>query len=565
LTAAMVGVAVYFVRHVNKFSGGRDNKTTKSKAVRVDHTGKTLDDFEGDHNIKDEIRNLVSFLKDPSRAKRLGAKIPRGTLLVGPPGTGKTLLAKAIAGEANVPFFSLSGSDFVEMFVGVGSARVRDMFEEAKKAAPCIIFIDELDAVGRHRGAGLGGGNDEREQTLNQLLVEMDGFGTDTDVIVIAATNRHDILDPALLRPGRFDLTLSVSNPDRNGRYRILQVHARNKPLTEEARDYLKELAAKTPGFSGADLEGVLNHAALVRLYRIYREEDVLRKQAQELETRLLAEGKTEDETKAALAEADLSPEKILLRLPPEEISIADVLEGKWRVIAGTRGDREQTEDELLNTAVHEILHAFISEKDYQENNGGQPVREVNCIQRQRALGVTVTTPDHDAVSTSDVEIRAKVRMGMGGRAGQKVILGRVDSGAANDFEQATSLLREYVMRFGMDEEIGPLHVGESGGQPFLGKSMGAARQSTIGEDLANLIDRRMQFWSKQLMFEAETIAAENKTMLLAMAKELLQDEEWTRKEWLAQLRKHGCDKLFGWRLDYGELRYDFVAQPVIV
>jgi len=416
-------VWIFFMRQMQG-GGGRAMGFGKSRArLLTEKVGRiTFDDVAGIDEAKQELEEIVEYLKDPQKFQRLGGKIPKGVLLVGPPGTGKTLLARAIAGEANVPFFTISGSDFVEMFVGVGASRVRDMFEQGKKNAPCIIFIDEIDAVGRHRGAGLGGGNDEREQTLNQLLVEMDGFEANEGVILIAATNRPDVLDPALLRPGRFDRQVVVSNPDVVGREKILKVHMRKVPLASDVDPRI--IARGTPGFSGADLANLVNEAALMAA-----------------------------------------------RKGKRSVTMAEFEQAKDKVMMGAeRRSMVMTEDEKKLTAYHEGGHALVML--YAE--GHEPLHKVTIIPRGRALGVTMFLPERDKYSQSKMELEAIMASLFGGRVAEELIFGteRVTTGAADDIRRATGLARRMVTEFGFSERLGPLRYTENEEEVFLGHSV---------------------------------------------------------------------------------------------
>ncbi len=383
----------------------------------------------------EELQEIKEFLENPKKFQALGARIPKGVLLYGPPGTGKTLLARAVAGEAGVPFFSISGSDFVEMFVGVGASRVRDLFEQAKQNSPCIIFMDEIDAVGRHRGAGLGGGHDEREQTLNQLLVEMDGFEMKDNIILIAATNRPDILDPALLRPGRFDRQIVVDRPDRKGRVKILEVHTRGKPLAKAIE--LDMLAGQTPGFTGADLQNLVNEAAL-----------------------------------------------LAARQGKREIDHLQLEEGIMRVIAGPeKKTRVMSEKERRVTAFHEMGHALVAH--FLENT--DPVHKISVISRGQALGYTISLPTEDKFLTTRAELADTMAMTLGGRAAEEIVFGEVTTGASNDLEKVTATAKQMVMRFGMSEKLGPRVFGHDHGQPFLGRHMQG--RTDYSSDLAKQID----------------------------------------------------------------------------
>ncbi|HYY04847.1 MAG TPA: ATP-dependent zinc metalloprotease FtsH, partial [Gaiellaceae bacterium] len=392
-------------------------------------------DVAGVDEAVEELQEIKEFLENPKKFQALGARIPKGVLLYGPPGTGKTLLARAVAGEAGVPFFSISGSDFVEMFVGVGASRVRDLFEQAKQASPCIVFMDEIDAVGRHRGAGLGGGHDEREQTLNQLLVEMDGFELKDNIILIAATNRPDILDPALLRPGRFDRQIVVDRPDRNGRRKILEVHSKGKPLASEID--LDTLAAGTPGFTGADLANLVNEAALLAARR----------------------GK-------------------------KTIQQEELEEGIMRVIAGPeKKTRLFTEEERRITAYHELGHAIVGHFLDQESE----VHKISIIGRGQALGYTISLPREDRYLTTKANLMANLAMTLGGRAAEELVFSEVTTGAANDLEKVTHTAKQMIMRYGMSEKLGPRVLGRGHDQPFLGRDMGA--EPDYSEEVAREID----------------------------------------------------------------------------
>ncbi|EDT71217.1 ATP-dependent metalloprotease FtsH [Clostridium perfringens D str. JGS1721] len=446
---------------------------SKAKMANLDGKKVTFKDVAGADEEKGELEEIVDFLKQPKRYIEMGARIPKGVLLVGPPGTGKTLLAKAIAGEAGVPFFSISGSDFVEMFVGVGASRVRDLFEQAKKNAPCIIFIDEIDAVGRQRGAGLGGGHDEREQTLNQLLVEMDGFGVNEGIIMIAATNRPDILDPALLRPGRFDRRILVGAPDVKGREEVLKVHTRNKHLSEDVD--LKVLAKMTPGFSGADLENLTNEAAL-----------------------------------------------LAVRGGKSSIDMADIEEAITRVIAGPeKKSRVVSEYDRRITAVHESGHAVVSNVlEYAD-----PVHEISIIQRGMAAGYTMNLPEEDRTHTSKKQLKDKMVELLGGRVAEKLVIGDISAGAKNDIDRASHIARSMVMEYGMSDIIGPISFGNSdGGEVFLGRDIG--KSSNISEETSAKIDEEIKKLIDEAYNRAESILRENISKLNAVTDVLLQKEK---------------------------------------
>jgi cell division protease FtsH len=430
----------------------------------------TFADVAGCDEAKEEVRELVDFLKDPQKFQKLGGRIPRGVLLVGPPGTGKTLLAKAIAGEAKVPFFSISGSDFVEMFVGVGAARVRDMFEQAKKSSPCIIFVDEIDAVGRHRGAGLGGGNDEREQTLNQMLVEMDGFETNLGVIVMAATNRPDILDPALLRPGRFDRQVYVTLPDVRGREQILNVHMRKVPIGQDIRADI--LARGTPGFSGADLANLVNEAALFAARRNGRVVEMI----------------------------DFERAKDKIMMGPERKSMV------------------MPEEERRNTAYHEAGHALVARLMPKTD----PVHKVTVIPRGRALGVTMQLPEGDRYSTDKERMLSTVSVLFGGRIAEEVFMNQMTTGASNDFERATQIARDMVTRYGMTDELGPMVYAENEGEVFLGRSV--TKQVNVSEETMQKVDKQIRRIIDEQYTIARKLIEDNKDKIHAMARALL---EW--------------------------------------
>jgi cell division protease FtsH len=429
----------FWIFLMNQMQGGgsRVMNFGKSKAKRmsVDAPKITFRDVAGVDEAVQELEEIKEFLENPKKFQALGARIPKGVLLYGPPGTGKTLLARAVAGEAGVPFFSISGSDFVEMFVGVGASRVRDLFEQAKQNSPCIIFMDEIDAVGRHRGAGMGGGHDEREQTLNQLLVEMDGFEMKDNIILIAATNRPDILDPALLRPGRFDRQVVVDRPDRKGRKHILEVHTRGKPLAKEIE--LDALAGQTPGFTGADLANLINEAAL-----------------------------------------------LTARQGRREISMEELEEGIMRVIAGPeKKTRVMSEKERLITAYHELGHAIVGHL----LPNCDPVHKISIISRGQALGYTISLPTEDKFLTSRAELTDTMAMTLGGRAAEEIVFGEITTGASNDLEKVTETAKQMVMRFGMSERLGPRVFGHDRGQPFLGREF--STEPDYSDEIAREID----------------------------------------------------------------------------
>ncbi|GAA6140841.1 ATP-dependent zinc metalloprotease FtsH [Hydrogenophaga sp. 5NK40-0174] len=468
----LIGVWIYFMRQMQGGGKGGAFSFGKSKARMLDENNNsvTFADVAGCDEAKEEVKEVVDFLKDPQKFQKLGGRIPRGLLLVGPPGTGKTLLAKSIAGEAKVPFFSISGSDFVEMFVGVGAARVRDMFENAKKNAPCIIFIDEIDAVGRQRGAGLGGGNDEREQTLNQMLVEMDGFETNLGVIVVAATNRPDILDAALLRPGRFDRQVYVTLPDIRGREQILNVHMRKVPLGTDVNASI--IARGTPGMSGADLANLCNEAALMAARR-----------------------------NARLVEMqDFEKAKDKIFMGPERKSMV------------------MPEEERRNTAYHEAGHALIGKLLPKCD----PVHKVTIIPRGRALGVTMSLPEQDRYSQDKEYMLNQIAMLFGGRIAEEVFMNQMTTGASNDFERATHIARDMVMRYGMSEALGPMVYAENEGEVFLGRSV--TKTTNISEQTMQLVDGEVRSIIDEQYTLARNLIEEHSDKMHAMAKALL---EW--------------------------------------
>ncbi len=459
--------------------GGRVMQFAKSKAklISKDMPKTTFSDVAGCQEAIEELGEIKEFLQEPAKFQAVGAKIPKGVLLYGPPGTGKTLLARAVAGEAGVPFYSISGSDFVEMFVGVGASRVRDLFEQAKENAPAIVFIDEIDAVGRHRGAGMGGGHDEREQTLNQLLVEMDGFDVRGGVILIAATNRPDILDPALLRPGRFDRQIGVEAPDLSGRHMILQVHSRGKPMAPDVD--LLSVARRTPGFTGADLANVLNEAAL-----------------------------------------------LTARTNQKLIDDAALDEAIDRVIAGPqKRTRLMSEKEKLITAYHEGGHALVA----AALPGTDPVHKVTILPRGRALGYTMVLPDEDKYSQTRSEMLDKLAYMLGGRAAEEMVFHDPTTGAGNDIDKATSLARAMVTQYGMTERLGAIKLGEAQGEPFLGRDMGHTRN--YSEDVAAVVDEETKRLLSEAHQEAFDILEENRDVLDALVTELLEKETLDKGE----------------------------------
>jgi cell division protease FtsH len=488
----LIAVWIFFMRQMQS-GGGKAMGFGKSRAkLLTEKTGRvTFDDVAGIDEAKQELEEIVEFLRDPQKFQRLGGRIPKGVLLVGPPGTGKTLLARSIAGEANVPFFTISGSDFVEMFVGVGASRVRDMFEQGKKNAPCIIFIDEIDAVGRHRGAGLGGGNDEREQTLNQLLVEMDGFESNEGVILIAATNRPDVLDPALLRPGRFDRQVVVPNPDVLGREKILRVHMRKVPLAPDVD--ARVIARGTPGFSGADLANLVNEAAL-----------------------------------------------LAARAGKRVVTQADFEGAKDKVLMGAeRRSMVMTEEEKELTAYHEAGHALVG----LFVPGNDPLHKVTIIPRGRALGVTMNLPERDRYGFKRSEITAKLAMMFGGRVAEELIYGSDDitTGAGNDIQQATNLARRMVTEWGMSDRLGPLRYNENQEEIFLGHSV--ARNQHISEATAQQIDEEIRRIIDEAESKAREVLTEHMDDLHKLARGLLEYETLSADEVRAILRGETIDR----------------------
>jgi cell division protease FtsH len=471
----IIAVFMFFMRQMQGGGGGRGGPMSfgKSKArlLGEDQITTTFADVAGVDEAKEDVQELVEFLRDPSRFQKLGGRIPRGVLMVGQPGTGKTLLAKAIAGEAKVPFFSISGSDFVEMFVGVGASRVRDMFEQAKKQAPCIIFIDEIDAVGRHRGAGLGGGHDEREQTLNQLLVEMDGFEVNDGVIVIAATNRPDVLDPALLRPGRFDRQVVVGLPDIRGREQILKVHMRKVPLSEDVEP--GKIARGTPGFSGADLANLVNEAALFAARANVRT--------------------------VGMQQFELAKDKIMM--------------------GAERKSMVMSEDEKRNTAYHEAGHAIVGRLVPEHD----PVYKVSIIPRGRALGVTMFLPEEDRYSHSRRHIISQICSLFGGRIAEEITLGKdgITTGASNDIQRATEIARKMVTQWGLSEKMGPLMYDEGGEEVFLGRSAAQQHQG-ISDETATQIDKEVRRIIDECYSTSQRLLEENMDKLHMMADALM-------------------------------------------
>jgi cell division protease FtsH len=485
----------FWIFLMNQMQGGgsRVMNFGKSKAKRmsVDAPKITFRDVAGVDEAVQELQEIKEFLENPKKFQALGARIPKGVLLYGPPGTGKTLLARAVAGEAGVPFFSISGSDFVEMFVGVGASRVRDLFEQAKQNSPCIIFMDEIDAVGRHRGAGMGGGHDEREQTLNQLLVEMDGFEMKDNIILIAATNRPDILDPALLRPGRFDRQVVVDRPDRKGRKQILEVHTRGKPLGK-AID-LDALAGQTPGFTGADLANLINEAAL-----------------------------------------------LTARQGRREISMQELEEGIMRVIAGPeKKTRVMSEKERLITAFHELGHAIVGHL----LPNCDPVHKISIISRGQALGYTISLPTEDKFLTSRAELTDTMAMTLGGRAAEEIVFGEITTGASNDLEKVTETAKQMVMRFGMSERLGPRVFGHDRGQPFLGREFSS--EPDYSDEIAREIDDEIRRIVEGAHQTAKDLLTDNRTELDRISKILLERETIDAEQFVALLAGKPDDEVF--------------------
>ena len=477
----LTGIFIFLTRRMGGNAGGLGQVTTfaKSKAKRLtpDVPKIGFKDVAGVDEAVEELEEIKEFLANPKKFRALGARIPKGVLLYGPPGTGKTLLARAVAGEAGVPFFSISGSDFVEIFVGVGASRVRDLFEQAKQAAPCIVFMDEIDAVGRHRGAGIGGGNDEREQTLNQLLVEMDGFSVNQNIILIAATNRPDILDPALLRPGRFDRQIVVDRPDRNGRKKILEVHSKGKPLASEID--LETLAAGTPGLTGADLANLINEAAL-----------------------------------------------LAARHHQSTIGQAELEEGVMRVIAGPeKKTRVFSELEREITAYHEMGHALVGH--FLEHT--DPVHKISIVSRGQALGVTVSLPTEDRFLTSRAALLDRLAMMLGGRAAEELVFQEITTGAANDLEKATAMSRQMITRFGMSDKLGPRVFGSDPQQPFLGRELGT--ELSYSEEMAQEIDEEIYRLIEEAHQRAALVLLEHEQALHSIASILIEHETIDREQ----------------------------------
>ncbi|ABO48676.1 membrane protease FtsH catalytic subunit [Desulforamulus reducens MI-1] len=481
----------FFMMQQSQGGGNRVMSFGKSKAkLHTDEKRKvTFEDVAGADEVKEELAEIVDFLKSPKKFNEIGAKIPKGVLLFGPPGTGKTLLARAVAGEAGVPFFSISGSDFVEMFVGVGASRVRDLFEQAKKNAPCIVFIDEIDAVGRQRGAGLGGGHDEREQTLNQLLVEMDGFNPNEGIIIVAATNRPDILDPALLRPGRFDRQVVVDSPDVKGREEILKVHSKGKPLEENVD--LEVLARRTPGFTGADLANLMNEAALLSA-----------------------------------------------RSGKKTVGMNELEDSIERVIAGPeKKSKVISEKEKRLVSYHEAGHALVG---YLLPNT-DPVHKVSIIPRGRAGGYTLLLPKEDRYYMTRSMLLDQVVMLLGGRVAEDVVLKEISTGAQNDLERATSIIRRMIMEYGMSDELGPLTLGHKQDTPFLGRDIN--RDRNYSEEVAFAIDREVRKMIDQAYGKAKKLLTEHSDTLDKIAKVLMDKETIEAEEFARIMKESGLDK----------------------
>jgi cell division protease FtsH len=486
----------FWIFLMNQVQGGGSKVMSfgKSRAKRmsVDSPKITFRDVAGVDEAVEELHEIKEFLENPKKFQALGARIPKGVLLYGPPGTGKTLLARAVAGEAGVPFFSISGSDFVEMFVGVGASRVRDLFEQAKQNSPCIIFMDEIDAVGRHRGAGLGGGHDEREQTLNQLLVEMDGFEMKDNIILIAATNRPDILDPALLRPGRFDRQIVVDRPDRNGRRKILEVHTRGKPLGREIE--IDTLAGQTPGFTGADLSNLVNEAAL-----------------------------------------------LAARNGKREITQIELEEGIMRVIAGPeKKTRVMSDKERRITAYHEMGHALVGH--FLPN--ADPIHKISVISRGQALGYTISLPGEDKFLTTRAELNDNMSMTLGGRAAEEIIFGEVTTGASNDLEKVTQTAKQMVMRFGMSEKLGPRVFGHDHGQPFLGREFSA--EPDYSDEIAREIDDEIRRMVEAAHVQAKEILTGHREDLEKLSEILIKRETIEKEQFEALLAGQTEEDVFG-------------------
>jgi cell division protease FtsH len=503
--APILLIILFFILFMSSMQGGGNRVMSfgKSRARRMtkDQPKVTFSDVAGADEAVQELTEIKEFLEAPQKFQRLGARIPKGALLVGPPGTGKTLLARAVAGEAGVPFFSISGSDFVEMFVGVGASRVRDLFEQAKQNSPCIIFMDEIDAVGRQRGAGLGGGHDEREQTLNQLLVEMDGFDSKSGIIMLAATNRPDILDPALLRPGRFDRQIVVDRPDLPGREKILRVHTRGKPLGEDVQ--IETLARGTPGFTGADLANLVNEAAL-----------------------------------------------LAARHDKDQIDMEEMEEAIDRVIAGPeRKTRLISEKEKEITAYHEAGHAIVGALLPEAD----PVHKITIIPRGQALGVTMSLPTEDRFMMSRSQLMAQLAMMLGGRAAERVVFDEITTGASNDLERVTQTAKQMVTRFGMSEKLGPMALGHQQGQVFMGRDFHA--QPDYSDEIAFQIDKEIRRIVDESYDNAEDVLIRNKVLLDKLAKELIEYETVDARHLVRLIEEYAVDKVGVEKLLHGHSR----------
>ena len=505
----LIGVWIFFMRQANN-GNNKAMSFGKSRARLIENTKKvTFADVAGADEAKQELEEVVDFLKDPEKFQRLGGRIPKGVLMVGPPGTGKTLLAKAVAGEADVPFFSISGSDFVEMFVGVGASRVRDMFAQAKKNAPCLLFIDEIDAVGRHRGAGLGGGNDEREQTLNQLLVEMDGFDENENVILIAATNRPDVLDPALLRPGRFDRQVTVTNPDKQGREAILKVHVKKVPLARDVN--LSVVARGTPGFSGADLANLVNEAAL-----------------------------------------------LAARKNKHKVTMSDFDEAKDKVLMGSeRRSMAMDEKEKLLTAYHEAGHAICSL--YVPDT--DPIHKATIIPRGRALGMVQQLPEKDQYSYSRSKMLSRLTIMMGGRVAEEIKFGydKVTSGASSDIAGATNLARSMVTEWGMSDKLGPVLYAENSNEVFLGKSV--TQNQNMSEETAKIVDAEIKRLVTGGYEEAKKILTDHQNEWETLSNALLEYETLTGDEIKAVIKGEKIDKTSDSPVEEGKRTHSSVPE----
>jgi cell division protease FtsH len=503
--APILLIILFFILFMSSMQGGGNRVMSfgKSRARRMtkDQPKVTFADVAGADEAVQELTEIKEFLEAPQKFQKLGARIPKGALLVGPPGTGKTLLARAVAGEAGVPFFSISGSDFVEMFVGVGASRVRDLFEQAKQNSPCIIFMDEIDAVGRQRGAGLGGGHDEREQTLNQLLVEMDGFDSKSGIIMLAATNRPDILDPALLRPGRFDRQIVVDRPDLPGREKILKVHTRGKPLGPDVN--VETLARGTPGFTGADLANLVNEAAL-----------------------------------------------LAARHDKDQIEMSEMEEAIDRVIAGPeRKTRLISDKEKEITAYHEAGHAIVGALLPEAD----PVHKITIIPRGQALGVTMSLPTEDRFMMSRGQLMAQLAMMLGGRAAERVTFDEITTGASNDLERATQTARQMVTRFGMSEKLGPMALGQQQGQVFMGRDFHA--QPDYSDEIAFQIDKEIRRIVDESYDTAEDVLVRNRVLLDKLAKELIEYETVDAQHLVRLIEEHAVDKVGVEKLLHGHSR----------